>query len=114
MAILVDKDSKVIVQGITGKQGSFHTKIMMDYGTNVVGGTTPGRGGEWFEGKPVFDTVQAAVDTTNATVSMIIVPAPFAPDAIYEAVDAGIKLHYLLNRTYPGDGNDESRASCQS
>lgn len=101
MAILVDKNSKVIVQGITGREGGFHTRKMIEYGTNVVGGVTPGKGGEWFEGLPVFDTVQKAVDATEADVSWIAVPAPFAPDAIYEAVDAGIKLIIVLAEFIP-------------
>ena len=101
MAILVDKNSKVIVQGITGREGGFHTRKMIEYGTNVIGGVTPGKGGEWFEGLPVFDTVQKAVDATEADVSWIAVPAPFAPDAIYEAVDAGIKLIIVLAEFIP-------------
>lgn len=101
MSILVDKDTKVLVQGITGREGSFHTQQMIDYGTDVVGGVTPGKGGEWVSGKPVFDTVQACVEATGATCSMIIVPARFAPDAIYEAVDAGIKLIVTLTEHIP-------------
>ncbi|MCS6835080.1 MAG: succinate--CoA ligase subunit alpha [Anaerolineae bacterium] len=101
MAILVDKQSPVIVQGITGKQGGFHAKLMMEYGTNVVGGVTPGRGGEWFEGKPVFDTVSKAVEATGATHSLIAVPAAFAAEAIYEAVDGGIKLIVCLTEHIP-------------
>lgn len=101
MSILIDKSSKVIVQGITGRQGGFHAKLMMDYGTDVVGGTSPGKGGEWFEGKPIFDTVEKAVEATGADVSMIMVPGPFAPDAIYEAVDGGIKLIICLTEHIP-------------
>lgn len=101
MAILVDNNTKVIVQGITGREGSFHTKKMIEYGTNVVGGVTPGKGGEWFEGKPVFDTVDKAVEATGANVSMIVVPAPFAPDSIYEAVNAGIELIICLTEFIP-------------
>ena len=101
MAILIDNDSKVIVQGITGREGSFHTRKMIEYGTNVVGGVTPGKGGEWFDGKPVFDTVEKAVSITGANVSFIAVPAPFAPDAIYEAVDAGIELIVCLPEYIP-------------
>ena len=101
MAILANKDSKVIVQGITGRQGSFHTRIMMEYGTNVVGGVTPGRGGEWFEDKPVFDTVEKAVATTGATINMVIVPPFAAPDAIYESVDAGIELIVCVTEHIP-------------
>ena len=101
MAILVDKETRVIVQGITGREGSFHTEKMIEYGTNVVGGVTPGKGGEWFESKPVFDTVDLAVEATGANVSMVAVPAPFAPDAIYEAVNAGIKLIVCLTEFIP-------------
>ena len=101
MAILVDRNSKIIVQGITGREGSFHTGAMIEYGTNVVGGVTPGKGGEWFEGKPIFDTVEKAVETTGANVSMIVVPAPFAPDAMYEAVNAGIELIVCLTEFIP-------------
>lgn len=101
MAILVDKNSRVIVQGITGREGSFHTQKMIEYGTNIVGGVTPGKGGEWFEGRPVFDTVQKAVDATEADVSWIAVPPAFAPDAMYEAVDAGIKLIICLAEYIP-------------
>lgn len=101
MSILIDKSSKVIVQGITGRQGSFHAKLMMDYGTDLVGGTSPGKGGEWFEGKPIFDTVDKAVEATGAEVSMVTVPAPFAPDAIFEAVDGGIKLIVCLTEHIP-------------
>lgn len=101
MAILVNQDSKVIVQGITGREGSFHTRAMIEYGTNVVGGVTPGKGGEWFEGKPVFDTVAKAVEVTGANVSMISVPAPFAPDAMFEAANAGIELIICLTEFIP-------------
>lgn len=92
MSILVDKNTRLIVQGITGREGQFHTKQMNEYGTNVVGGVTPGKGGEWVAGVPVFDTCKEAVDTTGANTSIIYVPSRFAPDAILEAVDAGIKL----------------------
>lgn len=101
MSILINKNSKVLVQGITGRQGGFHAKLMMEYGTDVVGGVTPGKGGEWFEGKPVFDTMRRAVETTNADVSMVTVPAPYAPDAILEAADAGIKLVVCLTEHIP-------------
>ncbi len=101
MSILIDKNSKVLVQGITGRQGGFHAKLMMEYGTDVVGGVTPGKGGEWFEGKPVFDTMRAAVETTNADVSMVTVPARFAPDAVMEAADAGVKLIVCLTEHIP-------------
>jgi succinyl-CoA synthetase alpha subunit len=101
MAILVDESTKIIVQGITGREGSFHTRKMIEYGTNVVGGVTPGKGGEWFDGKPVFDTVAKAVEATGADASLITVPAPFAPDAIYEAVNADIKLIICLTEFIP-------------
>jgi succinyl-CoA synthetase alpha subunit len=92
MSILVNKETKLLVQGITGREGSFHTEQMIEYGTNVVGGVTPGKGGEWIFSKPVFDTVKKGVETTGANASIIYVNAAFAPDAIYEAVDAGVEL----------------------
>jgi len=92
MSILVNKDTRLVVQGITGREGSFHTKQMIAYGTRVVAGVTPGKGGEWFEGVPVFETVKAAVDATGANTSIIFVPARFAPDAMFEAADAGVQL----------------------
>jgi succinyl-CoA synthetase alpha subunit len=101
MSILINKDSKVLVQGITGRQGGFHAKLMMEYGTKVMGGVTPGKGGEWFEGKPVFDTMRTAVETTNADVSLVTVPARFAPDAILEAADSGVKLVICLTEHIP-------------
>ena len=101
MSILIDQHSKVLVQGITGRQGGFHAKLMMEYGTDVVGGVTPGKGGEWFEGKPVFDTMRMAVETTNADVSLVTVPARFAADAILEAADAGVPLVICLTEHIP-------------
>jgi succinyl-CoA synthetase alpha subunit len=94
MSILVDKNTRLIVQGITGNEGSFHTSQMVEYGTNVVAGVTPGKGGEWvLDGKvPVFDSVKLAVEATGANTSIIYVPARFAPDAIFESADAGIPL----------------------
>jgi len=94
MSILVDKNTRLIVQGITGNEGLFHTTQMVAYGTNVVGGVTPGKGGEWvLDGKlPVFDSVKMAKDATDANATIIFVPARFAPDAMYEAADAGIPL----------------------
>ena len=94
MSILIDKNTKLIVQGITGNEGLFHTTQMFAYGTNVVGGVTPGKGGEWvLDGKvPVFDSVKMAVDATGANCSVIFVPARFAADAMFEAADAGIPL----------------------
>jgi succinyl-CoA synthetase alpha subunit len=92
MSILVGKETKIICQGLTGKQGTFHTQQCLDYGTAVVAGVTPGRGGSEHIGLPVYDTVAAAQAATGATVSMIYVPAPFAADAILEAADAGVEL----------------------
>ncbi len=94
MSILVDKNTRLIVQGITGNEGLFHTTQMVAYGTNVVGGVTPGKGGEWvLDGKlPVFDSVKMAKDATDANATIIFVPARFAPDAMFEAADAGIPL----------------------
>ena len=99
--ILVDKNTKVIVQGATGKMGSAHTKRMIEYGTNIVGGTTPGKGGETIHGKPVFDTVLEAVEKTGATCSCIFVPHYLALDAGMEALDAGIKLLVLITEGMP-------------
>ena len=94
MSILIDKNTRLIVQGITGNEGAFHTQQMFAYGTNIVGGVTPGKGGEWaLDGKiPVFDSVKLAADATGANCSVIFVPARFAPDAMFEAADAGIPL----------------------
>jgi len=92
MSILVNKDTRLIVQGITGREGMFHTKQMLEYGTKLVGGITPGKGGEWVLGVPVFDTVRDAVNATGANASIIYVPARFAPDAILEAADSDISL----------------------
>ncbi len=101
MSILVDKDTRVCVQGITGRDGSFHTKGMLDYGTPVVAGVTPGKGGQEVHGVPVFNTVQEAVEATGANTSATYVPARFAPDAIYEAIDAGIKLIVAITEGVP-------------
>ncbi len=101
MSILVNKDSKIIVQGITGNQGSFHTEQCIDYGTQVVAGVTPGRGGQDHLGVPVHNTVRDAVDATAADVSMIFVPPPFAADAILEAADAGIGLVVCITEGIP-------------
>src|SRR3954471_16929128 len=92
MSILVNANTKVITQGITGAQGTFHSEQAIAYGTRMVGGVTPGKGGETHLGLPVFDTVQEAVEATGATASVIYVPAPFAADAILEAVDAEVPL----------------------
>ena len=101
MSILVDASSKIICQGITGQQGSFHTEQCLEYGTQIVGGVTPGRGGQEHLGLPVFDTVREAVDATGATVSMIYVPAPFAADAILEGADAGLELIVCITEGVP-------------
>ncbi|MCZ6689587.1 MAG: succinate--CoA ligase subunit alpha [Planctomycetota bacterium] len=101
MAILIDKDTKVIVQGITGEYGSFHTRLCMEYGTQVVAGVTPGKGGSKFEHLPVFDTVTEAKQATGATASAIFVPAPFAADAILEAADAGLDLVVAITEGIP-------------
>jgi len=101
MSILVNKDTKVIVQGFTGKEGSFHAEQCMDYGTNIVGGVTPNKGGQTHLGKPVFNTVKEAVNTTGATVSMIFVPPAFVADAVMEAADAGIELAVIITEGAP-------------
>jgi succinyl-CoA synthetase alpha subunit len=101
MAILADKNTKLLVQGITGREGMFHTEQMIEYGTNVVGGVTPGKGGEWALGKPVFDTVKAARESTGANATVIYVPAAFAVDAMYEAVDADIELIVCITEGIP-------------
>ncbi len=101
MAILADANTKVLVQGITGREGMFHTEQMIEYGTQIVGGVTPGKGGEWALGKPVFDTVKAAREATGADASVIYVPAAFAADAIFEAIDAGIGLIVCITEGIP-------------
>ncbi len=101
MAILIDNNTRVIVQGITGRQGNFHAQQMIDYGTAVVGGVTPGKGGEWVLGKPVFDTVQMAKDATEANCTVIFVPPAFAADAILEAIDAEIELIVAITEGIP-------------
>ena len=101
MSILVGNDTRLLVQGITGREGSFHTTQMVEYGTNVVAGVTPGKKGETVAGVPVFDTLADAVAETGANTSIIYVPARFAPDAIYEAVDNGIKLVICITEGVP-------------
>ena len=101
MSVLVNKDSKVIVQGFTGSEGSFHAQQMLDYGTNVVGGVTPGKGGSEHLGRPVFNTVAEAVEKAGADTSIIFVPPAFAADAIMEAADAGIKVIITITEGIP-------------
>ena len=101
MSIFVNKDTKVIIQGITGSTGLFHTKQAIEYGTQVVGGVTPGKGGQEIEGVPVFNTVQEAVEVTGANASAIYVPPAFAADAIMEAVDAGLELVVCITEGIP-------------
>ena len=101
MSILVDSDTRLMVQGITGREGSFHTHQMLEYGTRVVAGVTPGKGGERVDGVPVYNTVKEAVRDTGANTSVVFVPAKFAPDAIYEATDAGIKLIVCITEGIP-------------
>ena len=101
MSIFVDGNSRIIVQGITGKEGTFHTRQCIEYGTNVVGGITPGKGGQKMDDVPVFDTVEQARKQTDANVSLIFVPPPFAPDAILESADAGIELIVCITEGIP-------------
>ncbi|NOC92596.1 succinate--CoA ligase subunit alpha [Ruegeria sp. HKCCD6228] len=101
MSILLDRDTRVIVQGITGRMARFHTKDMLNYGTNVVGGVVPGKGGETVEGVPVFDTVKQAVEATGADASLVFVPPPFAADSIMEAADAGIRYCVCITDGIP-------------
>ena len=101
MSVFIDQNSKIIVQGITGRDGGFHASQMKDYGNNLVGGVTPGKGGQEHVGVPVFDTVADAVEKTGANVSCIFVPPAFAVDAVYEAVDAGIELVVCITEGVP-------------
>jgi succinyl-CoA synthetase alpha subunit len=101
MSILVDKSTRVIVQGLTGREGTFHAKACAEYGTKIVGGVTPGKGGTIHEGWPIFNTMQEAVDKTGADASMIFVPPPFAADAIMEAADAEIELIVCITEGIP-------------
>ena len=101
MSILIDKNTKVIVQGFTGKEGSFHTEQCLAYGTKIVGGVTPGKGGTTHLGQPVFNTVREAVVATGATVSMVFVPPAFVGDAVLEAADAGIELAVIITEGSP-------------
>ena len=101
MSIIVNKDSRIVVQGFTGSEGTFHAEQMIEYGTNVVGGVTPGKGGQVHLGKPVFNTVSQAVDIAKANTSIIFVPAGFAADAIMEAADAGLKTIIAITEGIP-------------
>ncbi|WP_376788590.1 succinate--CoA ligase subunit alpha [Thermoflexus sp.] len=101
MSILINRNTRVVVQGITGREGQFHTQQMREYGTQVVAGVTPGKGGQWVLGIPVFDTVKEAVEATGANCSVIFVPARSAPDAILEAADAGIPLIVCITEGIP-------------
>ncbi len=101
MSILIGKQTRLLVQGITGREGAFHTQQMIEYGTNVVAGVTPGKGGEWVHGVPVFDTVKEAINATEANTSIIYVPARFAADAIMESADGGVKLVVCITEGVP-------------
>ena len=101
MSILVNKDTKIIVQGFTGKEGTFHAQQCLEYGSKIVGGVTPGKGGQTHLDKPVFDTVKDAIKATSATVSMIFVPPAFVGDAVLEAADAGISLAVIITEGAP-------------
>src|ERR1044072_1694266 len=101
MSVLVDKNTKLVVQGLTGKEGTFHAKACAEYGTKIVGGVTPGKGGSTHEGWPIFNTVQEAVDKTGANCSVIFVPPPFAADAIMEAADAEVELIICITEGIP-------------
>ncbi len=101
MSVLLDKTTRLIVQGITGHQGQFHTRAMLDYGTKVVAGTSPGKGGTKVEGVPVYDSSFEAVDATGANASILFVPAPFAKDAAIEAIEAGVQLLVMITERIP-------------
>ena len=101
MSVLVNKDTRLVVQGITGKEGTFHTRQAVEYGTNVVAGVTPGKGGQEMDGIPVFNTVSEAVKATGANAGVVFVPPPFAADAVMEAADAGVKLVVCISEGVP-------------
>nr|MBA3970181.1 succinate--CoA ligase subunit alpha [Gemmatimonadota bacterium] len=102
MSIFIDENTRLVVQGITGRDGSFHTRQMMEYGTQVVAGVTPGKGGQRFEDRvPIFDTVEQAVQETGANTSVIYVPPPFAADAMFEAADAGVDFIACITEGVP-------------
>ena len=101
MSVLVDKNTRLLVQGLTGKEGTFHALQMRDYGTNIVGGVTPGKGGSTHEGFAVFNTISEAVEKTGANATVIYVPPPFAADAIMEAADAGVALVVCITEGIP-------------
>src|SRR3989442_2292685 len=101
MAVLLDEKTKLVVQGVTGRQGQFHTEKMMEYGTKVVAGVTPGKGGEQVHGVPVFDSCFEAVDVTGANASVLFVPAPYAKDAAIEAIEAGVNLLMMITERIP-------------
>src|SRR5881409_3480563 len=101
MSILVDKSTRVIVQGLTGREGTFHAKACAEYGTQIVGGVTPGKGGTTHEGWPVFNTVAEALEKTGANATVIFVPPPGAADAVMEAADAGVALAVCITEGIP-------------
>lgn len=113
MSVLVNKNSRIIVQGFTGKEGTFHAEQMIEYGTNVVGGVTPGKGGTMHLDRPVFNTVKDAVDKAGADTSVIFVPPPFAADAIMEAAEAGIKVIICITEGIPVQDMVKAKAYLQ-